>query len=714
MKINRIKLYNFSSYEGENVFDFSCKSGEKNIVLIGGKNGAGKTSLFTAIKVALYGPLAYGYVGTNPYYISKIKDLINTKAFQQDKVETEVQITISLKNEREIREYVITRKWNYTRQKLIEDYYVERNGEKLPEQDLSYFQNYLQSIVPPDLFDFFLFDGEEVGNIFSSSSYNTYVKNAVFTLCGMDVFEIIRKYTSGYVSKTGDSDNDNLYIEYEAAKKEVERLEEREASLRKEIEDAQISLNDIEVKLTELETEFKNAGGITEKERKDLEAKLKNAEARKVEAAAKIKLFVEGIMPFLIAANISVKMKDQLAFEEKGEIFHYISEKLAQTDIECLLEEEGITDKQVAEKILTMLLSKFKPEVDCHNRYVLFDLSRAEMNYAHGMISSIENFDKDEMVRVVNDRIESADMTAEINRILKCAMREEDAIRFTEKENRLLKEKEEASAKYFMAEKAHEEAVRDLEVQRQIKDRIFQSIKDNAQNKHVYELSSGLSSMMDQLLKQKTVTLRAELEELIVQNLKHIYRKNNLITHIEITEDFQFNLYQDETYGIDEILYLIKNLGTVGFCELIGEQGTRKLFEAYATNSITEVKELLEKDNALTSIELFKKIELNRLSKGERQIFILALYWAIIMLSGQDIPFIIDTPYARIDANHRKEISEKFFPNISKQVIILSTDEEINEEYYGILKPYISREYMLLNDENQNRTSVENRYFFEV
>lgn len=73
------------------------------------------------------------------------------------------------------------------------------------------------------------------------------------------------------------------------------------------------------------------------------------------------------------------------------------------------------------------------------------------------------------------------------------------------------------------------------------------------------------------------------------------------------------------------------------------------------------------------------------MSKGERQIFILALYWAIIEISGQNIPFVIDTPYARIDANHRREISEKFFPNISDQVIILSTDEEINEEYYRII-----------------------------
>ena len=62
MKITKVILYNFSSYEGYNEFDFEITDSNKNIILIGGKNGAGKTSLFTAIKVALYGPLAYGYI----------------------------------------------------------------------------------------------------------------------------------------------------------------------------------------------------------------------------------------------------------------------------------------------------------------------------------------------------------------------------------------------------------------------------------------------------------------------------------------------------------------------------------------------------------------------------------------------------------------------------------------------------------------------------
>ncbi|WP_243121271.1 AAA family ATPase [Dorea longicatena] len=207
MKINKVKLYNFSSYEGNNEFDFEITDAEKNIVLIGGKNGAGKTSLFTAIKVALYGPLAYGYVGVNSHYISKIKDLINSKAFQQEIVESEVQITLQLKIERDIRNYVITRKWDYTNQRLTEEYTVERDGKQLNDQELSYFENYLRSIIPPDLFEFFLFDGEEVGNIFSTSAYNTYVRNAKIKWLTKDEESI-------EISFTGQSERKKKLINY--------------------------------------------------------------------------------------------------------------------------------------------------------------------------------------------------------------------------------------------------------------------------------------------------------------------------------------------------------------------------------------------------------------------------------------------------------------------------------------------------------------------
>ena len=124
----------------------------------------------------------------------------------------------------------------------------------------------------------------------------------------MDVFEIIRKYTSGYVSKTGDSDNNNLYIEYEAAKREVERLEEREASLKKDIKDALTSLNDIEVQFTEWGTAFKNAGGITVKDRRELETKFKNAEASRWDQCRIGWWNKSGIAAFIVAGCIVLLM----------------------------------------------------------------------------------------------------------------------------------------------------------------------------------------------------------------------------------------------------------------------------------------------------------------------------------------------------------------------------------------------------------------------
>jgi energy-coupling factor transporter ATP-binding protein EcfA2 len=360
MKINKVKLYNFSSYEGNNEFDFEITDAEKNIVLIGGKNGAGKTSLFTAIKVALYGPLAYGYVGVNSHYISKIKDLINSKAFQQEIVESEVQITLQLKIERDIRNYVITRKWDYTNQRLTEEYTVERDGKQLNDQELSYFENYLRSIIPPDLFEFFLFDGEEVGNIFSTSAYNTYVRNAVFTMCGMDVFEIIRKFTRGYVTRNNSIDDDEAYDTYESAKQQMELLETEKENLESEVSNLTKELEDIEVQLTELTTAFKNAGGISRKEKKQLEDEFNQAEKVKTETLTNIKLFVEGLMPFYILRDFANPIMSQLDFEEKGEIFYYVQSKLNRDAISELLKGD-VSDSKV-DQLMDHLLDTFRPK----------------------------------------------------------------------------------------------------------------------------------------------------------------------------------------------------------------------------------------------------------------------------------------------------------------------------------------------------------------
>ena len=143
MKINKIVLHNFNSFEGINEFDFSASNENQNIIIIGGRNGAGKTSLFTAMKIGLYGPLAFGYISNNSYYTSRIKEFINQNAFHTNKVEASIRISLSLMIERDIKDYSIFRGWKYSNQKLVEQYYVECEGKRLNADSEAYFQNYL-------------------------------------------------------------------------------------------------------------------------------------------------------------------------------------------------------------------------------------------------------------------------------------------------------------------------------------------------------------------------------------------------------------------------------------------------------------------------------------------------------------------------------------------------------------------------------------------
>ena len=379
-------------------------------------------------------------------------------------------------------------------------------------------------------------------------------------------------------------------------------------------------------------------------------------------------------MPFYILKDFANPIMSQLDFEEKGEIFYYVQSKLKRDSISELLKGD-VSDSKV-DQLMDYLLDTFRPKGFRDDMEMMFDLSKEDIGRVNGIVSSVNTF--------------------------------------AQKENEILKKKDDLTSRLYDSQHKLEDIDKELHSQGQIRDKAMQILKSNAQNKHVYELSAGISSMMEQFLEEKTVSIRKKLEKAIVQKLKSIYRKNNLITHIEIGKNFDFNLYQDEEYNGKELLTLYKNLGSSEFTNLIGTKGEKRLIKMLHGTSINVLKNKSEVELGKEPIQLYKKIELGRLSKGERQIFILALYWAIIEISGQNIPFVIDTPYARIDANHRREISEKFFPNISNQVIILSTDEEINEEYYKIIKPYISKEYLLINDENENRTTIENNYFFEV
>ena len=148
MKINKLVLKNFRSYEEETVFDFTTTN-DKNMILVGGKNGAGKSTIFEAIKVCIYGPIAYKYQGFNSSYISKIKSNINNNALKNDSVDAFVSIDIELTENTDKNTYTLLREWTYEDKKLNENFSVYKNYSSYPlnEEELNYFENYITSII---------------------------------------------------------------------------------------------------------------------------------------------------------------------------------------------------------------------------------------------------------------------------------------------------------------------------------------------------------------------------------------------------------------------------------------------------------------------------------------------------------------------------------------------------------------------------------------
>ena len=91
--------------------------------------------------------------------------------------------------------------------------------------------------------------------------------------------------------------------------------------------------------------------------------------------------------------------------------------------------------------------------------------------------------------------------------------------------------------------------------------------------------------------------------------------------------------------------------------------------------------------------------------------FAISILWGLAISSGYKLPMIIDTPMARLDSAHRSNFINKYLPNASSQVIVLSTDEEIGGKYLEDIKDYVNTAYTLVYDETEKCSHIYPGYF---
>ena len=191
--------------------------------------------------------------------------------------------------------------------------------------------------------------------------------------------------------------------------------------------------------------------------------------------------------------------------------------------------------------------------------------------------------------------------------------------------------------------------------------------------------------------------LRTQIDK-VENNFKKIFskiiNKEDFIDGIYIDEKLNIYPYKNHRVKKSQIIEAMKK--TKSLEEYVGKIGMEIINE-----KMNDENDYIDIPNEITS----------PFSQGEKQVYIMSIYFALMQISRVDVPFVIDTPFARIDTEHRSKIVKNFFTKLKGQVFILSTDEEINNDYMKNIKPNVSNQYLLEYVSRGKTKVLKDQYF---
>ena len=708
MRINRIALYNIGSYEGLNVFDIAGQNKKGKISVIGGKNGAGKTTLFSGIKLCLYGHREAGYQAINAWYKNSIKRLINDKAKLENRATAYTQLDLSIFNGQDWDEYILRRSWDLEDEQF-ESFSVVRNGKELSNDEIIDFDNYLLNLIPPELFDLYFFDGEQIADFFLEESNGGKIKNAFLTICGYDVFDILYKNFKR-LSRSADVNNEAL-DSYFSAEEQLRAAEKLLRTCNDSIVALTNEIEQIETELAGKEKRFTSKGGVSLEEWNEKFLDLKNEERIREEKNAWLKNAANDIIPYLILRQQIMRLQDQIVKEEEDAKKRVLNDALSELIPNALNDAKkmipGLTD-EVSASILDIIISKANADPEIADS--ILNLSKEEYQKLVRDIAIILNYNPKDVVKTKKAIKDSIKRSQKRRDDIEASNISEVDTYLKEKET-LLDKKGSAVEKMKALYDEQKELLASVD-----KLEVAYRAAEKALDKHfkgesIAELTTRSILFLDTLQKRLFASEIDKVESLFMQKMNQLMRKERFISDISIDDNFNVHVFKQVQVDSKGICEKIKQGSVEDYVE---EYGAVHCNDILSASGCSDLEEFVRKyENNPQTFDVMFEFDKATMSKGEKQVFIMALYWAIMQLCNKEIPFIIDTPFARIDTIHRAHITEYFFKELKGQVLIFSTDEEITPEHMTVIGSDLQSRFLIENVDNKKTVITANKYFGE-
>ena len=713
MKLTKIELNNFGSYYGKNVLSIDVSDDNKQIVLIGGENGAGKTTLFTAIVLCLYGHYSFGYKNSGKVYTQKVFTYINDTAKLDEDESASVTLDFVDSSNGDLDSYSITRSWTWKKSNVKESITAQKNGQILEKQSLIDFQNFLINMIPPSLLKLYFFDGERIAEYLLDDAQNN-VRDALMILSGNDTFDIMYSGIKK-VLVAGNAAEDTATREYFIRKSEKISLDESRKALRESIDDLSAQADDKKAEVDRIKKEYAAQGGISLDEWKELNSSLKAEDEARERINYERKEIATDILPFVIVSSLLDKVRPQITKEHEYKTWQTLSKTLT-TDrfrkiISDTLSNSGQANyDEITSRICDNIITYLVPVNGWKSFEPIFGLSKDDEMDVQTIVNRVSQFD----VTRISELKHEHDSSLERSQALRDKLQNSSIDNYQEYIKSLSDLNEEIFQLSVMIKTKQDELV-NVEAQYQIAEKrlgeAYKNLELDIKRKSVTSISSKAIVLLEELQAKIHGKLTKEVRADTLSALRLLIRKKSFIEDLEIDDNFKVHLLKNQIIEIKDIIKIHNRSGIEGVKRSLQKYGYESLCKT--VNAPKDSKDLTRYLNSYSkpTVKVLMEISIDSLSKGEKQIFVMSLYWAMMKQSKCQLPFIIDTPFARIDTEHRTNIVDHFFKRLPGQLLILSTNEEINAKHMQAMSDSISNSFMLEFGEDKRTRIAENRYF---
>jgi DNA sulfur modification protein DndD len=670
MLFEQIRLCNMFSYYGEQVLNLQSPSQGKNVLLISGRNGFGKTNFINSLKLVfagvtkeLAGSAIFGRNLLDNHYLlgsgNEWLGVMNRRA----RMEGELDFGVEIRWQEESGTVNVKRFWSIHKGKPTQKLTIRATFLDTVLKD-DEAQNFLDQRLPESYIPFFFFDGEQIQRIVEAKTSEQ--REKIEQILNISRVETLIEYLGKTISEW-----QREAMEAEA-KAELVKLEGELNACRADLvkndekrNDWQYEINDLERVIEEDERYLESKRAYShQKDENILEQKrdvLSNEiEKLQIDLAEAIPVDAPLLAnPQLVSGACGELRK---LFESQTEIPDSFLSNIIERLSKDLFDNPPYPDPPLMERQieffkdrLTSIIAKYRSIARILPKSFI-DIPAMQ---AKALLKMLDFYvDADELrQRRADDLKVLGDKKKERNEIDRCLL---DASQLSEKEREEYRQRQAQSrerqdllVKYKVELKSLEIEKRSLvteinQKEKEIKNQ-EQRVRFTQTAREKVELAKKLSSFFHSYKDTLKGKYKQRIEEAINRHFQKIMTAHRLINRIQIDADF-------------DLQYFDKADAPVGKANI---------------------------------------------STGMKQLSATALLWALKEVSEKTVPVVIDTPLARIDREHQENLLSEYYPNAADQVIILPTDSELDKDKYKLLLPRIYREYRLRNDDGESTVFEE-------